>query len=63
MRTPCGSPSRLCSTRPRTTSRPAAPSVYRRIFPILLAVTATGADEVPEAEVEAAATAVLEERG
>jgi proteasome beta subunit len=39
------------------------PSVYRRIFPILLAVTASGADEVPEAEVEAAATAVLEERG
>jgi proteasome beta subunit len=38
------------------------PSVYRRIFPIALAVTATGADEVPEAEVEAAALAVLEER-
>ena len=38
------------------------PSVYRRIFPIALAVTATGADEVPETEVEAAALAVLEER-
>ncbi|HEX7247692.1 MAG TPA: proteasome subunit beta, partial [Actinomycetota bacterium] len=38
------------------------PSVYRRIFPIALAVTATGADEVPEGEVEAAALAVLEER-
>jgi proteasome beta subunit len=39
------------------------PSVYRRIFPIALAVTASGADEVPEAEVEAAVNAVLEERG
>jgi proteasome beta subunit len=39
------------------------PSVYRRIFPIALAVTASGADEVPEAEIEAAARAVLEERG
>ena len=39
------------------------PSVYRRIFPIALAVTASGADEVPEAEVEAAVAAVLEERG
>ena len=39
------------------------PSVYRRIFPIALAVTASGADEVPESEVEAAVNAVLEERG
>ena len=39
------------------------PSVYRRIFPIALAVTASGADEVPEAEIEAAVHAVLEERG
>ena len=38
------------------------PSVYRRIFPIMLAVTATGADEVAESEVEAAVNAVLEER-
>ena len=38
------------------------PSVYRRIFPIALAVTASGADEVPESEVEAAVNAVLEER-
>jgi proteasome beta subunit len=39
------------------------PSVYRRIFPIALAVTASGADEVPESEVEAAVNSVLEERG
>jgi proteasome beta subunit len=39
------------------------PSVYRRIFPIALAVTASGADEVPESEVVAAVNAVLEERG
>ncbi|MGH2631043.1 MAG: proteasome subunit beta, partial [Actinomycetota bacterium] len=39
------------------------PSVYRGIFPNALAVTASGADEVPQAEVEAAVTAVLEERG
>ncbi len=39
------------------------PSVYRRIFPIALAVTASGADEVPESEVAAAVDAVLEERG
>jgi proteasome beta subunit len=39
------------------------PSVYRRIFPIALAVTVSGADEVPESEVEAAVNAVLEERG
>jgi proteasome beta subunit len=39
------------------------PSVYRKIYPIALAVTASGADEVPEADVEAAVTAVLEERG
>jgi proteasome beta subunit len=38
------------------------PSVYRRIFPIVLAVTSAGADEVPESEVEAAVTSVLEER-
>jgi hypothetical protein len=37
--------------------------VYRRIFPIALAVTVSGADEVPESEVEAAVNAVLEERG
>jgi proteasome beta subunit len=39
------------------------PSVYRRIFPIAVAVTASGADEVPGSEVEAAVHAVLEERG
>lgn len=38
------------------------PSVYRRIFPVVLAVTATGADEVPESEVESAVNAVIEER-
>jgi proteasome beta subunit len=38
------------------------PSVHRRIFPTVLAVTASGADDVPEAEVEAAVEAVLEER-
>ena len=38
------------------------PSVYRRIFPTALAVTASGADEVPESEVESAVNAVLEER-
>ncbi|MET0800287.1 MAG: proteasome subunit beta [Actinomycetota bacterium] len=38
------------------------PSIYRRIFPNALAVTASGADEVPGSEVEAAVTAVLEER-
>jgi proteasome beta subunit len=39
------------------------PSVYRRIFPNALAVTASGADDVPGSEVEAAVAAVLEERG
>ena len=39
------------------------PSIYRRIFPNALAVTASGADEVPGSEVEAAVAAVLEERG
>lgn len=38
------------------------PSVYRGIYPNLLAVSVGGADEVPEAEVEAAVNAVLEER-
>jgi proteasome beta subunit len=38
------------------------PSVYRRIYPILLAVTAEGALEVPETDVEAAVATVLEER-
>jgi proteasome beta subunit len=38
------------------------PSVYRRIFPIALAVTASGAAEVPGSEVETAVDAVLEER-
>jgi proteasome beta subunit len=38
------------------------PSVYRRIYPTVLAVTASGADEVPEPEVEAAVNAILEER-
>lgn len=39
------------------------PSVHRRIFPLALAVTASGADEVPESEVEAAVDAILEVRG
>lgn len=38
------------------------PSVYRSIYPNVVAVTASGADEVPEPEVEAAAASVLEER-
>ncbi|MEA2551320.1 MAG: proteasome beta subunit, partial [Actinomycetota bacterium] len=38
------------------------PDVARKIFPIVLAVTATGADEVPEVEVAAAVTTILEER-
>jgi proteasome beta subunit len=38
------------------------PSVYRSIYPNVVAVTASGADEVPEVEVEAAAASVLEER-
>jgi len=38
------------------------PSVYRGIYPNLLAVSVGGADEVPEAEVEAAVNDVLEER-
>ena len=38
------------------------PDPNRKIYPIVLAVTADGADEVPEAEVEAAVAAVLEER-
>jgi proteasome beta subunit len=38
------------------------PDVARRIFPIALAVTATGADEVPEDEVAAAVASILEER-
>lgn len=38
------------------------PDVYRRIYPIVLAVTADGADEVPEDEVAAAVAAVIEGR-
>jgi proteasome beta subunit len=38
------------------------PDPNRKIYPIVLAVTAGGADEVPESEVEAAVAAVLEER-
>ncbi len=38
------------------------PDPNRKIYPIVLAVTAGGADEVPEAEVEAAVAAVLEGR-
>jgi proteasome beta subunit len=38
------------------------PSVYRRIYPNVVAVTASGADDVPEGEVEAAVNAVLGER-
>jgi proteasome beta subunit len=38
------------------------PDPNRKIYPIVLAVTAGGADEVPEPEVEAAVAAVLEGR-
>jgi proteasome beta subunit len=38
------------------------PSVYRRIYPNVLAVSSEGADDVPEAEVASAVDAVLEER-
>jgi proteasome beta subunit len=38
------------------------PDVARKIFPIVLAVTATGADDVPQDEVAAAVTSILEER-
>ncbi len=38
------------------------PDVNRRIYPITLAVTADGADEVPEDEVAAAVAAVIQER-
>ena len=38
------------------------PDPNREIYPIVLAVTAGGADEVPESEVEAAVGAVLEGR-
>ena len=38
------------------------PDPARRLYPVLLAVTAEGASEVPEDEVAAAVTAVLEER-
>ncbi|MEA2557341.1 MAG: proteasome beta subunit [Actinomycetota bacterium] len=38
------------------------PDVARKIYPIVLAVTATGADDVPQDEVAAAVTRVLEER-
>ena len=38
------------------------PDVARKIYPIVLAVTATGADDVPEEEVAAAVTSILEER-
>lgn len=38
------------------------PDVARKIYPIVLAVTATGADDVPESEVAAAVSSILEER-
>jgi proteasome beta subunit len=38
------------------------PDVARKIYPIVLAVTATGADDVPEDEVAAAVGSILEER-
>lgn len=38
------------------------PDVARKIYPNVLAVTATGADDVPEEEVAAAVTSILEER-
>jgi proteasome beta subunit len=38
------------------------PDVARKIYPIVLAVTATGADDVPQDEVAAAVTSILEER-
>ncbi len=38
------------------------PSVYRGIYPNILAVSSEGADDVPEAEVASAVDAVLEER-
>ncbi|MEO8476958.1 MAG: proteasome subunit beta [Actinomycetota bacterium] len=38
------------------------PNPTRKIYPVVLAVTAGGAAEVPESEVEAAVAAVLEER-
>jgi proteasome beta subunit len=38
------------------------PNTFRSIYPIVLAVTGSGADEVPEERVAAAAAAVLEER-
>lgn len=39
------------------------PDVYRRIYPTVLTVTADGSAEVPEDEVAAAVSAVIEERG
>jgi proteasome beta subunit len=39
------------------------PDLARGILPVMLTVTATGAEDVPEAEVTAAVTAVLEARG
>jgi proteasome beta subunit len=39
------------------------PNPNRRIYPTALAVTVTGADEIPEDEVAAATDAVLQERG
>ena len=38
------------------------PSVYRSIYPNVLAVSSDGADDVPQAEVASAVDAVLEER-
>jgi proteasome beta subunit len=38
------------------------PDVARKIYPNVLAVTATGADDVPEDEVAAAVSSILEER-
>ena len=38
------------------------PDVYRKIYPTVLTVTADGSAEVPEDEVAAAVTAVIEER-
>jgi proteasome beta subunit len=38
------------------------PDVNRRIYPVLVTVTASGADDVPEEQVAAATASVLEER-
>jgi proteasome beta subunit len=38
------------------------PDPARGIYPVLIAVTATGAEDVPEAEVAAASAGVLQDR-